>query len=199
MAKCTVCGYTNKDDARFCLNCGAALQDQQSAAEAPDVAEEATVLLDPDAMQKRVERDLQAEQTKASAPPPPPPSPMASAPPPPPPPPFASAPPSPAPSYPPSSGGALFTQEPLGTPPNATTLLVLSILETLCCCMPLGIAGIVLTALAMGDIKAGNYMDAESKLKNARIALIIGAIIGALMSVGWIALSALGAAGGGNY
>ena len=74
----------------------------------------------------------------------------------------------------------------IGEKPNATPYLIASVAELLCCCLPLGIAGLVLSILAMNAANAGNYVEAQKHLKNAKIALIVGAIGGALIGVGWL-------------
>ena len=68
MIKCQTCGYDNKDDAQFCLNCGAPLTKQKLSEAVDDVSEDATVMLDPAAMQKRMQEEFQkAQQAKAPA------------------------------------------------------------------------------------------------------------------------------------
>ena len=65
-----------------------------------------------------------------------------------------------------------------GKLPNFTTYLVLSILETLCCCWVTGVIGIVFCCLANSSWKAGNTNDAYTKLHTTKIVLIIGLIVG---------------------
>ncbi len=96
MIKCSVCGYDNKDEAQFCLNCGSPISKEKVSHAIDDVSEEATVMLDPESMQKRIQDEINREKAKAEAPPPPP-KPAA---PPPPPRPSASAPPPAAPKPP---------------------------------------------------------------------------------------------------
>ncbi|MBI5154993.1 CD225/dispanin family protein [Candidatus Poribacteria bacterium] len=209
MIKCTVCGYDNKDDAKFCLNCGSPISHEKVSHAIDDVSEERTVMLDPASMQRRVQEEIQRErdrelQQRAATPPPPaggmpppppprtgavppPPAQMApptqrpSAPPPPPPPGMGggATPPMPASQF----GGQAGMMAPGGEPPNTTTYLVLSIVETVCCCLPLGVASIVFTVLAMNEVKNGNYFVAEEKLKIAKICLIVGAIGGVLVGL----------------
>jgi len=113
MIKCQVCAYDNKDDAEYCLNCGSPLVKQKLSQAMDDVSDEATVLIDPAAMQKRIQDEINKEREgdekpqEAHAVSPPSAGPPASAPAPPvpaaspaPPPPAA------APSYPPVSSAA---------------------------------------------------------------------------------------------
>lgn len=51
--------------------------------------------------------------------------------------------------------------------PKPTTNLVLSIIVTLCCCQPLGIAGIVFAAMAESKWRAG---DGDGARQNAKLA-----------------------------
>lgn len=92
MLKCQVCGYENRDDAQFCLNCGSPIEHKKLSEAIDDVSEERTVMLDPAAMQQRLAAEMR--EAKAAAPPSPPP--------PPPPPPVAAA-PAPAPPRPPAT------------------------------------------------------------------------------------------------
>ncbi len=73
MIKCQVCAYDNKDDAEFCLNCGSPLVKQKVSQAMDDVSEEQTVLIDPAAMQKRIQSEIskgkpEEEQPVAAAP-----------------------------------------------------------------------------------------------------------------------------------
>lgn len=150
-----------------------------------DVSEEATIMLDPEAMQ----RQLEAEMKKSGG------QPMGSAaggaPPPPPPPGGAPPPPPPMSGGTASFGGGSISG---GEPPNTTPYLIASIAMTLCCCLPLGVVGIVFSALAMGDVNKGEYAAAEQKLKNAKLTLIIGLVLGLLVGIGWLLLNVVVAA-----
>ncbi len=78
MIKCQVCAYDNKDDADFCLNCGSPLVKQKVSQAMDDVSEEQTVLIDPSAMQKRIQDEIskgKPGEQPASAPPAPKPAP----------------------------------------------------------------------------------------------------------------------------
>lgn len=63
MIKCPACGFDNKSDAKFCLNCGSDLSKAAPPPEAYDpVGEEATVLIDPAQMQKRIAEEIKRER-----------------------------------------------------------------------------------------------------------------------------------------
>lgn len=53
--------------------------------------------------------------------------------------------------------------------PNHTLNLVLAILTTLFCCLPLGIVAIVFAAIGMSREGAGDYVGAASAARTARI------------------------------
>lgn len=65
-----------------------------------------------------------------------------------------------------------------GETPGFVKYLILSILETLCCCQIAGIIGIVFTVLFNSAYKSGNIADFESKQKIAKVVLLIGLGIG---------------------
>jgi len=75
MIRCQVCGYDNKDDAELCLNCGETLVKAKVSQAMDDVSDEATVLIDPAAMQKRIQEEIKKDKPAA------PPAPVAAAPP----------------------------------------------------------------------------------------------------------------------
>lgn len=61
MIKCGVCGYENKEGAQFCLNCGSPIEQDRSS-EDLDVSEEPTLLLDPGAMQQRLQEEIRRQR-----------------------------------------------------------------------------------------------------------------------------------------
>ncbi|MCB2155707.1 DUF4190 domain-containing protein [bacterium] len=156
MIKCTVCGYENKDDAKFCLNCGSPIKHEKVSQAIDDVSEERTVLLDPESLRKRAEEDYKKEHDEQAPPPaeppaespPPPPAPMGAPPSPPPPvgagqaaapPPSPAAPPKPprpTGAPPPPSGGAappppgMAPAPPVGGAPGKTNVLAIVSLIT---------------------------------------------------------------------
>jgi len=78
---------------------------------------------------------------------------------------------------------------------NTTVPLVLSIVVTLLCCLPLGVVGIVFSAMAMSDKGNGNFAAAKDKAKKAMIFNYIGLAVGVLFILAYIALFVLGAVG----
>ena len=65
--------------------------------------------------------------------------------------------------------------QPLHVPtPHVPDYLVWAILETLFCCQPFGIAGIVYAAMALSAKQQGNYQLAMENAEKARWLLLIG-------------------------
>lgn len=104
--------------------------------------------------------------------------------------------------FPPSTPGDLQA----GQPVNATTPLILSIVCTVLCCLPLGIVGIVFSAMAMSANGSGEYTKAADLAGKGRLFSLIGIGIGAVFVIGYVLLvvilgvggaAAAGAAGAG--
>ncbi|MDR1492786.1 MAG: CD225/dispanin family protein [Planctomycetaceae bacterium] len=85
-----------------------------------------------------------------------------------------------------------------GTPEHIPDYLVWAILETLFCCLPFGIAGIIYSAQANSAKSAGNYYQAIESAKKAKKYLIIGVVGWAVMFVGYITVVAIIAVVGNN-
>lgn len=66
---------------------------------------------------------------------------------------------------------------------NFGLLLGLSIAEIICCCLPAGVVGLIMAIQANNAFRSGDYTTYDSKAKVARIALIIGAIVGIVINV----------------
>lgn len=112
MIKCPACGFDNKADAKFCLNCGADLSKAVQPEAYDPVGEEATVLIDPAQMQKRIAEEIKRERAveavaRLSDPAPAKGAPLPQAPPPPPAP-SAAATVAPPPPSAPAKGGSTF-------------------------------------------------------------------------------------------
>lgn len=76
-------------------------------------------------------------------------------------------------------GGGVSNSYGTGSSPVAVPdYLVWAIIETFCCCLPLGIAGIIFAVKANGARAAGDYLTAQSNAHTAKICLIIGMIGG---------------------
>ena len=61
-------------------------------------------------------------------------------------------------------------------PVSGTPYMIFSILCTLLCCLPLGIAGIVYAAKINSLQKIGDYAGAKEAAKKAKLFTIIGAV-----------------------
>lgn len=62
--------------------------------------------------------------------------------------------------------------------PRVPNYLIPSILVTIFCCLPLGIAAIVFAAQVNGRVAAGDIAGAQSASRTARTLVIIGAVVG---------------------
>lgn len=80
-----------------------------------------------------------------------------------------------------------------GTP--IKTWLVESILVTVLCCLPLGVAGIVFAALAMSARDSGNMELARQRAGTAKLLTLIGFGIGLLGIIIYAVLMVVGVAG----
>ncbi len=79
---------------------------------------------------------------------------------------------------------------------NSTPFLVWSIINLVCCCLPLGIAGIVFV------VKAGNATtqeEADKALKTSKTLNLIGSISGAVLAIAYVALMAFGVFSTNSY
>ena len=65
---------------------------------------------------------------------------------------------------------------------NGTTYLVLSILATLLCCLPLGIASIVFSTKINSLQNAGDYTGAQEAAKKTKLFLILSVVLGIIGS-----------------
>ena len=67
-------------------------------------------------------------------------------------------------------------------PPHVPDYLVWSILTTLFCCQPLGIAGIIFSAMANSAKQQGDFQTAMAYAKNAKLCPLIG-VVGILVLI----------------
>lgn len=79
-----------------------------------------------------------------------------------------------------------------GKPINGTPYLVFSILTTLCCCLPLGIAAIVFSSKINSLQNSGDYAGAQAAAKKAKILCIVGVVGGLIASIGMGVAGTLG-------
>lgn len=77
-----------------------------------------------------------------------------------------------------------------GTQINWIPYLVLSIISTVCCCLPFGIVAIVFAAKINSAVSAGDYEAAEKAAKTAKIWIIVAIAVGIVWNI--IQLVALG-------
>lgn len=84
-------------------------------------------------------------------------------------------------------------------PVNWVPYLVLSIISTLCCCLPFGVVGIVFSAKINSAMLAGNLEEAQNNAKMARIWIIVSFAIGLLTWLIYMVLIVTGAVSGSAY
>ncbi len=84
-------------------------------------------------------------------------------------------------------------------PVNWVPYLILSIISTLCCCLPFGVVGIVFSAKINSAMMAGNLEEAQNNAKMARIWIIVSFAIGILTWLIYMALIVTGAVSGSAY
>lgn len=68
-------------------------------------------------------------------------------------------------------------------PVNWVPYLVLSIISTICCCLPFGIVGIVFATKINGAVSAGNMEEARSAAKKAKIWIIVAFAVGFIVNL----------------
>lgn len=85
-----------------------------------------------------------------------------------------------------------FQQQTVPNAPDFIMLLILGIASTLCCCLPAGAVSLVFTIMANSDFKSGNAVGYASKVKTAKVLMIIGVILTLLCSCIYGVLFALG-------
>ncbi|KAJ0063950.1 hypothetical protein NL108_014473 [Boleophthalmus pectinirostris] len=71
-----------------------------------------------------------------------------------------------------------------------------SIFNTLCCCLPLGIAAIVCSCRAQNANAVGDQINAEDASRTAKILNVVGLVCGIILLIIFITLKVLGQ---GNY
>lgn len=69
-------------------------------------------------------------------------------------------------------------------PPRIDTWLWQSIVVTVLCCLPFGIAGIVFASQANTEISNHNYVGAQEKAKQAKTFTLIGLVVGLVVYLG---------------
>ena len=84
-------------------------------------------------------------------------------------------------------------------PVNWVPYLILSIISTLCCCLPFGVVGLVFSAKINSAMLAGNLEEAQNNAKMARIWIIVSFAIGLLTWLIYMVLIVTGAVSGSAY
>lgn len=84
-------------------------------------------------------------------------------------------------------------------PVNWVPYLILSIISTLCCCLPFGVVGIVFSAKINSAMLAGNLEEAQNNAKMAKIWIIVSFAIGILTWLIYMILIVTGAVSGSAY
>ena len=84
-------------------------------------------------------------------------------------------------------------------PVNWVPYLILSIISTLCCCLPFGVVGIVFSAKINSSMTAGNLEEAQNNAKMAKIWIIVSFAIGILTWLIYMILIVTGAVSGSAY
>ena len=82
-------------------------------------------------------------------------------------------------------------QQNQGDSVNWVPYLVLSIISTLCCCIPFGIVAIVFSAKINSAVTAGNIEEAKKAAKTAKIWIIVAVAAGLLASNAYLIISAV--------
>ena len=65
-----------------------------------------------------------------------------------------------------------------------TLYLILGIIMVICCCPVAGILVIIFSIQASSEYQVGKITEYQSKIKMCKIALLIGAIVGLLATIG---------------
>lgn len=76
-----------------------------------------------------------------------------------------------------------------GTYEKVQNHLVIAIISTICCCMPLGIASIVFAAQVDGLAARGEVAKAQDYANKAKICAIIGIVCGFFSNIAWLIFS----------
>lgn len=77
-------------------------------------------------------------------------------------------------------------------PINWVPYLVLSIITTVCCCLPFGVVGIVYATKINSAMNAGNYEEAQRSAQTAKIWIIVAAAVGVIANIIVAVIAAMG-------
>ncbi|MGH9508789.1 MAG: CD225/dispanin family protein [Terriglobales bacterium] len=101
----------------------------------------------------------------------------------------------PAAMQPPGAPEANVAFRPPAPPVQINNYLIPAIAVTICCCLPGGIVAIVYAAQVNTKLQAGDIAGAQLASDNAKLWCIIAAAVGLVGSIGYLALSFMGALG----
>lgn len=90
-------------------------------------------------------------------------------------------------------------QQNQGDTVNWVPYLVLSIISTLCCCIPFGIVAIVFSAKINSAVTAGNIEEAKKAAKTAKIWIIVAVVSGVIATIAYLIFTSLISAGSYYY
>ena len=88
-------------------------------------------------------------------------------------------------------------QQDQGDTVNWVPYLVLSIISTLCCCIPFGIVAIVFSAKINSAVTSGNMEEANKAAKTAKIWIIVAVVAGLIVNIAYLVITAM--IGSGSY
>ena len=165
MANCTNCGAALTAPTTFCPQCGAQLPDDLFAA--PAQADPSTAPPPMDGPATMAPPQQQADPAMQAQ------------------------------TYGGSTGASVASGIPYaddlddGPAPSTGAALGLAIFATLCCCLPGGIAGIVVANQARQAVQAGDYDTARAKLKTAYVIIGVSIALGAVINIFYLAGSSM--------
>ena len=174
---CIKCYQEISDDSKFCPHCGAQ-QPEKSPVHAEAGAAADPVQPAEDAVQQTENTVQQTESTAQQA--------------------ENNTQQTSDPGYQYQQSGSVYQSEPTPIyqqpvnhePVNWIPYLVLSIISTVCCCLPFGIVAIVFAAKINSSVTAGDYEAAEKAAKTAKIWIIVAVAVGIVWNI--IQMVALG-------
>ena len=90
-------------------------------------------------------------------------------------------------------------QQGQGDTVNWVPYLVVSIISTLCCCIPFGIVAIVFSAKINSAVTSGNMEEAKKAAKTAKIWTIVAVVAGLIANIAFLVITAMSGAGSYYY
>lgn len=90
-------------------------------------------------------------------------------------------------------------QQGQGDTVNWVPYLVVSIISTLCCCIPFGIVAIVFSAKINSAVTSGNMEEAKKAAKTAKLWIIVAVVAGLIANIAFLVITAMSGAGSYYY